>query len=531
MQQTPLQSYLARSRYTSPSSRKGKERERASAFGPGQNQDSGNATPQQAPRASISPRKPARTPRRRSVEIAPDDSVIFAQGLASGQEEEVELDLDEGESVEPPWMAESSAGDYDEDEVEEEPNFGGVNPRGGGIPDLPPIDEADSNEYEEEEEDEGMSIHPPPASRSRSRFSHSPSVSFATAAASAAPSPARSSPNKSAQDRSTSFSRRMRIPPATPSPPRVQPIPVPEPVPVRLTPSTPPKPSASTHNPTTPLAQAKTPRPPGAWLSASKPHSHGRSLSLSPLRQAHTPPRSDQGSSQDISIHRLKLSPSAKSSGPRARPEDEHAGDTSFTQRLVASILSPRKSRIPAPSRTLAEARSDLQRAAQKTETARRQVEQSQLAWLDALSASGTLASDVMRTSWTWGRWVWWITLEMMLLWGVFRYVPFCISSGQSLDSHLPSEGGHTLTHERSVTLEYTSLTSPFSFLDPTSAPSFALAVPVPTALSAFVIPSDHRRSGANFFDLLEQAELWRYLDKLGVGVGGMERARLRVPI
>lgn len=80
--------------------------------------------------------------------------------------------------------------------------------------------------------------------------------------------------------------------------------------------------------------------------------------------------------------------------------------------------------------------------------------------------------------------------------------------------------------------MEYASISSPYR-LDP-GAPSFALSIPLPTAVSAFVIPPSHRRS-ANFFDLLEQLEVWRYLDKLGVGVGaGLDLdlpVRMRIPI
>lgn len=41
------------------------------------------------------------------------------------------------------------------------------------------------------------------------------------------------------------------------------------------------------------------------------------------------------------------------------------------------------------------------------------------------------------------------------------------------------------------------------------TGPSLALSIPLPTAISAFVIPAGSRRS-ANFFDLLEGLEVWR---------------------
>lgn len=82
--------------------------------------------------------------------------------------------------------------------------------------------------------------------------------------------------------------------------------------------------------------------------------------------------------------------------------------------------------------------------------------------------------------------------------------------------------------------MEYAS-TSHHRLLDPASStgPSLALSIPLPTAISAFIIPQTHRRS-ANFFDLLEQLELWRYLDQLGGGGlddPGGAWARARVPI
>lgn len=67
-----------------------------------------------------------------------------------------------------------------------------------------------------------------------------------------------------------------------------------------------------------------------------------------------------------------------------------------------------------------------------------------------------------------------------------------------------------------------------FQFLDPSlgsSVNSMALSIPLPTAISAFVIPPLNRRGGgsANFFDLVERL--------LGAGAGvGDERGWMRVP-
>jgi len=66
------------------------------------------------------------------------------------------------------------------------------------------------------------------------------------------------------------------------------------------------------------------------------------------------------------------------------------------------------------------------------------------------------------------------------------------------------------------VTLDYASSAHHLSHLDPFSlaANAQALSVPLPTAISTFIIP---HRDSANFFDLLERLDLWRRLDELGV--------------
>jgi len=52
--------------------------------------------------------------------------------------------------------------------------------------------------------------------------------------------------------------------------------------------------------------------------------------------------------------------------------------------------------------------------------------------------------------------------------------------------------------------------------LDPFSlaANAQALSVPLPSAISTFILP---HRDSANFFDLLERLDVWRRLDELGV--------------
>jgi hypothetical protein len=87
------------------------------------------------------------------------------------------------------------------------------------------------------------------------------------------------------------------------------------------------------------------------------------------------------------------------------------------------------------------------------------------------------------------------------------------------------------VTDEFRVTIEYASMAQfrPFPF-DPTG-PSLALSVPLPTAVSAFIIPNRHR-GNVNFFDLLENLELWRFL---GLGVVGVDdpggSGRLLIPV
>lgn len=355
------------------------------------------------------PHRPARTPRKWSVELAPDDSVLFAKGLETQGAEQVELDLDLDESVEPPWAAESSDGgersDSDQDQIGDEAGQEKTARRTEAdvtLPNLPDLDGLSDDSWAGEGSIKIPPAPPPPAhrppSRARSRFSASPSVrrsqsppSFTTARS---------------NDRSASFSRRA-VPP-------VEPVLTPEPV--RVKPVTPPKAVESDMSTRHSSGHGLTPRPPGAWFSASKPrHSH---VQFSPLRQVHTPDTSDETS---ISMHKLKLSPR------RAKVEDHtSAGDTSFTRRLLnlSKTMTGAGRNVPAPSTTLAEAQAALDRAARASALARRKVEHSQKQWIEALSMTSrtkAAAVEVLRRSWTWGTWAWWISLELLLLWGVFR--------------------------------------------------------------------------------------------------------------
>ncbi len=76
------------------------------------------------------------------------------------------------------------------------------------------------------------------------------------------------------------------------------------------------------------------------------------------------------------------------------------------------------------------------------------------------------------------------------------------------------------------VTLDYATSTHHLSTLDPFAPSTFALSIPLPTAVSAFVIP---HKSSANFFDLIERAELWRRLEGWGVGMVRVENVHERI--
>ena len=137
-------------------------------------------------------------------------------------------------------------------------------------------------------------------------------------------------------------------------------------------------------------------------------------------------------------------------------------------------------------------------------------MEATQRQWLDALATAqrmGDGAVLVARKGLGWGNWAWWVGVEILLVWGVFRWVSLLFR----LDAHL--------LIQRRVTLDYAQSTAFLTSLDPFSpilspAHSFALSVPLPSAVSAFVIP---RRGSANLFDLLERAGMWSRLEGWGL--------------
>jgi len=305
--------------------------------------------------------------------------------------------------------------------------------RSRDIPELPELPEVESS-FEESGEEDGSPHRGPiaPAVRPRSRFSHSPSISTSTTRDRLRHS-SREGPNDRSLSQSQSQSRfqETSIPSFTtaktsslnrssrrPVPP-VQPVFVDEEdqQPEREM-STPPKVQSRESDPN--AVPMPTPKPPGGWYSASKPPVPKVKFSPSPLRHTYhpTPPSDDS-----ISLHRLKLSP-RKPKSPRQEVEEE--GNTSITQRLISmsKILSLSKPTLPEPSRTLSEARGALARAAESSALAQRKVESSQKAWLEALAKGGEGTVSVLKSGWSWGRWGWWLSMEILLLWGVFRYVP-----------------------------------------------------------------------------------------------------------
>ncbi|RSH89041.1 hypothetical protein EHS25_002703 [Saitozyma podzolica] len=216
------------------------------------------------------------------------------------------------------------------------------------------------------------------------------------------------------------------------------------------------------------------------------------------------------------SVHRLKLSPAKERSGRglSSSPSKDHRGsplksvaglqgdepadevleaDTSFTGRLSALSRAVTGRPVPRPSTTLAEAQQALATAAKHSKSAAEDVELSQQKWMDALIAfqahaiqGGKGVGQVVREGWGWGRWGWWVLMEVVLMWGVFR-----------------------------VTLDYaTSAYYPSDPLNPSHPGGYALSIPLPSAISAFVVP---HRGSANFFDVLESLHLWSRLEAVGV--------------
>jgi len=79
---------------------------------------------------------------------------------------------------------------------------------------------------------------------------------------------------------------------------------------------------------------------------------------------------------------------------------------------------------IPQPSTTLQDVKGALAHAAQSSSSARVDVEKTQRQFLEALATAQTVgggAISVVRTGWTWSTWAWWVGVELLLVWSVFR--------------------------------------------------------------------------------------------------------------
>ncbi|WVF71130.1 hypothetical protein IAT40_005927 [Kwoniella sp. CBS 6097] len=306
---------------------------------------------------------------------------------------------------------------------------------------------------------------------------------------------------------------------------------------------------------------APTPKPPGAWQYTPKgkvrftPSPLGKG---SPLRASTSGDRSLQAMDGSVSIHRLKLSPrrekikagaeSISTTGDKgaegAEAEDiDGEAETSFIGRLKESLggsLSSTKDRIPIPrpSTTFTQAISTLHSAQSKTLSTQQQLETTQRQWLEALSALNTAMSAskgakdlglgvgvVVRQGWSWGTWAWWVLLEVVVLWSVFRVTldyATSISHLTSLDPfhplalpfrQLPAASLLSSSGLGSASASSTWGIGPFGPSNPIS-----LTIPIPSALQRLV----GRQGMVNFFDLVEGWDFWRMLIGSGIVSGGL---------
>ncbi|BEJ12026.1 hypothetical protein CspHIS471_0204860 [Cutaneotrichosporon sp. HIS471] len=182
---------------------------------------------------------------------------------------------------------------------------------------------------------------------------------------------------------------------------------------------------------------------------------------------------------------------------PGAMPKDEpEDGDTSWTARIKRAFTpGPTSPSTPVTPRTasrtrLAEAQDALDTASRASAKARSRVSAAQDAWRAAIATKSApepepepepLPIPQRRR----GIWLLWVTIELLMLWAVFR-----------------------------VTLEYATSYSFLARSDPFGpfAPSYAVGVRLPAALEAF---GKHPPRGVSLFDLL---------DALGLGLGGTIR-------
>lgn len=330
-------------------------------------------------------------------------------------------------------------------------------------------------------------------------------------------------------------------------------LPTPRPPGAWRTPAPAAKPSTPVAPPTVGTVGGPTPRPPGAWYTPTVTRGSTVPFRFSALRNEVRPDDTMSSTSSlhesigDVSIHRLRspkrTSPSKTSPGnnnflsapifgsPKRSPswsllsrpaypppsmplpvtptksqqshlhDDDGDGvdpDMSWTTRLKRAVMSP--VRRPPPSTAFSNAQSALEAASRASAQARSRVEAAQRAWASALAsvpadpeprAQPVKVVEVARRGYSWGVFMLWAVLELFLLWCVFR-----------------------------ITLDYATSSRLLAAIDPfhPQLGSYALGIPMPTALEAF---ATRRAAPANLFDIL---------DSLGLGLGGATAQRWAPP-
>lgn len=154
-------------------------------------------------------------------------------------------------------------------------------------------------------------------------------------------------------------------------------------------------------------APLATPHPPGGWEFTPA----GRKVRFSPPTEPEV-------------VHRVKYSPIKRAPSP---PKAE----TSFVKLLfdsprkaLQSVTGTKPARrkvvIPKPSTTHRDAQPRLVKAGDEIIAAHQRVEEATHVWIDAVRA-GEVALRVIKTGWNWGTWAWWLMMELLLIWAVFR--------------------------------------------------------------------------------------------------------------
>ncbi|KAK8864695.1 hypothetical protein IAR55_001947 [Kwoniella newhampshirensis] len=276
-----------------------------------------------------------------------------------------------------------------------------------------------------------------------------------------------------------------------------------------------------------------TPKPPGAWQSTPR----GK-VRFSPLRKEarYEDSFQDEGG-EGVSILRMRVSPKKvglpmtqdKGEGRNEPKPQSHEADTSWTGKLSRSFTKlPSPVPIPRPSATYNQASSSLSEASSNTLLAQRRLESTQKQWLEALSAISAhdlspisdpilreSISKAVRKSWGWGSWAWWVVLEMLVLWGVFRVT---LDYANSVGYMTGMDPFHPLARPLGLG---TGTESQFSsgragvaggqkwstWSSETRGTPIDLSLPIPGALQTLV-----GGGSANFFDLIEGWQLWRRL-------------------